>query len=114
MNYYGARQREGDKKWDYTCKNDNRVWPVGYCAQSDGGHHDTKEDAYKCYTKYLLDNRMRLDRKLSNMQLKCEICAVYTEMQAEVDQTAFTLCDEHRTRENVEKLFGTVGDIISS
>ena len=32
MNYYDARQREGDKRWDYTQMNDGRVWPVGYCA----------------------------------------------------------------------------------
>lgn len=33
MNYYGARQREKDGRWDYTCKNDDRIWPVGYCHE---------------------------------------------------------------------------------
>jgi hypothetical protein len=32
MNYYQPRQREGSKRWDYTCKNDGRIWPVGYCV----------------------------------------------------------------------------------
>lgn len=32
MNYYASRQRLSDKRYDFTCKNDNRVWPVGYCA----------------------------------------------------------------------------------
>lgn len=31
MNYYAARARESDKKFDYTCMNDGVVWPVGYC-----------------------------------------------------------------------------------
>lgn len=33
MNYYQARQREGDKRWDYTCMNDGRIWPIGYCVE---------------------------------------------------------------------------------
>lgn len=32
MNYYDARQRGSDKRWDYTCMNDNYIWPIGYCA----------------------------------------------------------------------------------
>jgi hypothetical protein len=32
VNYYRARQRK-DGKWDYTCRNDGRIWPVGYCAE---------------------------------------------------------------------------------
>lgn len=32
MNYYAARIRQSDNKWDFTCQNDNRVWSVGYCA----------------------------------------------------------------------------------
>jgi hypothetical protein len=31
MNYYAARQRESDGKFDYTCHNDGRTYPVGYC-----------------------------------------------------------------------------------
>jgi hypothetical protein len=32
MNYYAARQRQKDKKWDYTSRNDDFTQPVGYCA----------------------------------------------------------------------------------
>lgn len=32
MNYYEARRRESDGKWDWTRMNDGRVWPVGFCA----------------------------------------------------------------------------------
>jgi hypothetical protein len=84
MNYYAARQREDDKKWDYTCKNDGRTWPIGYCGSfleakliTEGGYyhtqqsadrhnsfkkkygphnHETKEEAQACYKEYLLDN----------------------------------------------------------
>lgn len=114
MNYYDARQRKTDKKWDYTCMNDGRIWPVGYCADAGGGHHDTAEEARECYTRYLLENRMRLDGKMDNQQLRCEICKEFTDGFAEVDHSHFTLCGEHRTREHVEKLFGTVGQITSS
>src|SRR3954467_10556795 len=36
MNYYGPREildKDGNStgKWHYTCENDGRVWPVGYC-----------------------------------------------------------------------------------
>jgi len=31
MNYLSARQKV-DGKWHYTCQNNNRVWPVGYCS----------------------------------------------------------------------------------
>lgn len=33
MNYYDARKRHDDGKYDYTRMNDGRIWPVGYCAQ---------------------------------------------------------------------------------
>lgn len=31
MNYYEARQRKADKKWDFTVMNDGHVRPMGYC-----------------------------------------------------------------------------------
>lgn len=31
MNYYEALQRESDKRWDYTRRNDGRTWAIGYC-----------------------------------------------------------------------------------
>ncbi len=33
MNHYSAKQRESDKRWDYTCGNRRTgTYPVGYCA----------------------------------------------------------------------------------
>lgn len=114
MNYYDARQRESDKKWDYTKMNDGKVWPVGYCGESGGGHHDDADSARECYTKYLLDKRMRLDLQSADAQHRCEICGEFTQGHAEVDHRTFTLCDAHRTREHVAALFGTVGQSTSS
>ncbi len=87
MNYYAARQRDEDKKWDYTCMNDGRTWPTGYCSKfleakhhTEGGYfhtqesidkhngfkdkygphnHGTKEEAMDCYKDYLLDNDLK-------------------------------------------------------
>lgn len=41
MNYYAARQRQSDKRYDFTCQNDKRIWPVGYCSAF---RHYTPED----------------------------------------------------------------------
>ena len=38
MNYYGPRQRK-DGKWDYTCRNDGHIWPVGYCHEYEEWWH---------------------------------------------------------------------------
>lgn len=32
MNYLAPRQRTSDGRWDFTTKNDDRVFPVGYCS----------------------------------------------------------------------------------
>jgi hypothetical protein len=35
MNYYGSRQvadGPNEGRWHYTCRNDGRIWPVGYCS----------------------------------------------------------------------------------
>lgn len=36
MNYYQARQRSETGVWDYTCRNDDRITPEGYCRQQIG------------------------------------------------------------------------------
>jgi hypothetical protein len=127
VNYYAARQREKTKKWDYTCRNDGRIWPVGYCA---GRHvevlqvpederepyhdhgHETAEEARECYKHYQLDNELHLDIKMASQQRKCEAdgCGAWTQGMARVGgHVSFVLCDEHRNRENVEKLY-SVGE----
>lgn len=105
MNYYGARQRKDDGRWNYTCTNDGMTWPVGYCRE-DGGH-ETEREACECYKRHLLDNRLTLDGHADDQQRRCVVtgCGQWTSEYANVDHRAFFLCDEHRTREVVEGLF---------
>lgn len=119
MNYYQPRQVIGEDGepggWRYTCRNDNRIWAVGDCAHHDP--HATKEEAYECYTAYLLANEVRLDSYEEGVKRKCvapDGCEEWTEHRAMLDCHIWPLCDSHRTPETVAVLFGTVGDSISS
>lgn len=140
MNYFAARQRECDKRWDYTCKRDGVIYPVGYCAgwrepqpgiltpgqikewlneaipHQDKFHNDghaTAEEARECYKQYLLDFSLHLNCDAS-VALKCEMCDSLTTKRAKVDSSTWALCDVHRTRENVEALYGPIGEIWST
>lgn len=132
MNYFQASQRKDDK-WDFTCSNDGRKWPVGYCSpfrdynekerkellMSDAWYadhlkhkgkyhdcgHDTAEQAAECYKQYVLDHDLRLDGKDADAQRKCEVCQAWTSGFAMLDYEMWFLCDKHRTRESVEKLY---------
>lgn len=117
MNYYQPRELLKDGKptglWHYTCRNDDRVWPVGYCAQDCPGHA-TPEEAREHYRQYLLDNA-RYDGYLRDEQRKCEICGAWTQRYAEGPHIFMhVLCDEHCNREGLSQVIGTMGDIISS
>src|SRR5688572_23248514 len=99
MNYYAARQRLKDQRWDYTL-NDR---PYGYCREyvdpdqypesireymtenevqktrafqhkyhRDG--HATEQEACDCYKEYMLDHHLQLDREDCNSQHKCQKC----------------------------------------
>ncbi len=114
VNYYDARELADHSGWRFTCQNDGRIWAVGYCA--DGHTHATQLEAYECYTGYLLDTRLRLDGDHPDTQRRCAgpDCRAWTTRYGEVDMQMWDLCDEHRTREVVAKLLGTVGASISS
>lgn len=139
MNYYKARERKVDGKWDYTCGNDDYVYPVGYChampdledevykcchnevenikANASKFHidgHSTPEEAAECYKQYLLDFNLRLNICEQDTQRKCKICDEWTSLYAMVDSHIFQLCEKHNTREEVEKLFKRPGEIWSS
>ena len=143
MNSYDARQRKDDDRWDYTCQNDGHTHPVGYCAGWPGDRrgttpifsdeawsyfleklkpfkehyhtdgHATAEEACECYRRYLLDNRLEF-RAHGVAHYPCRVCGALTNCHAEVDFQMFHLCDEHRNKEEVEKLFPKVGQSWSS
>lgn len=84
--------------------------------------HDTAEEACEHYTAYLLDEKLELDRTMKDQQLPCVAqigdgakCAEFTDGMAWVGEwQLFVLCDEHRTRETVAALLGTVGESMHS
>jgi len=134
MNYYQAKQRKSDNKWDYT--RNNR--PTGYCCEykeidpkvipiteaqqkeyRDTSHkhhvngHASEEEACECYKQYLLDHQLILNKKMSNQQLKCRVCDQWTQGFAEVHCSMFVLCPEHNNRKAVESLL-SIGEACSS
>lgn len=131
MNYYAAKQRKDSLRWDFTCKNDRNVYPVGYCAggkiwtqvkkgeHADKYHaegHDTAEEAVECYRQFLLDNHLRFyDGEGARTLRVCEHpdCDEFTSGKAVIQHKIMFLCDEHRTRENVEALFEGAAQITS-
>jgi hypothetical protein len=153
MNYYGPRQRQSDGRWDYTCKNDNRIWPIGYCrahrvwtvedlvlsysspeyAQREAdklnakygplagkfhtGGHTTADEACRCYREYLLDTDLEFStRPDPDTQKPCAVCGQWTQHAGWLrgGLHVWHLCEKHQTRADVEKLFGSVGEIYSS
>jgi hypothetical protein len=115
VNYDQPRERADRSGWHYTQMNDGRVWPIGYCA--DHAPHATEGEARDCYTRYLLEQRLQLDgMAYADMQRPCEVCGAWTDKFAEISPwgPSFTLCDEHRTREQFAALFGQVGDSVHS
>lgn len=63
MNYYAPRQLKNPATgqptglWHYTCLNDGRVWPIGYCAGKHNRppcHHTTELQASQCYRTYII------------------------------------------------------------
>jgi len=112
-----------DKTWNYTRSNDNqnRTYPIGYCAsfinKTDDYHkHATKEQAEECYKKYELDNNLQLNAGTvgERTQFKCECCEEWTNIATRIGgwETHY-LCDEHRNRETMESIF-TVGESFHS
>lgn len=77
--------------------------------------HDTPEEACECYKEYLLDKHMNLGHKMMGTKKTCENegCEEMTDNMAIVGGRSFILCDKHRNRETIEKMF-EVGNAISS
>lgn len=150
MNYDTPRQRESDKRWNYTQARDGLCWPIGYCqgwrwpspgpmnfpagfatrehykehydkavkfkSKHHTNGHGTAEEAAACYKEYLLDHDLRLDKTLSDQQLKCVVCGEWTQKFAEVTwANSFALCPEHMNRKSVEDRFTvSTGTVIHS
>ncbi|GEM_PF-3326042 len=77
--------------------------------------HATPEEARQHYTQYLLDKKTRYQEERSGVWHECLVCGALTNKFAQVGSWhTYSLCDEHRNREHVEKLLGIVGDSAES
>lgn len=119
MNYYAAREMQDSQGnpsglWHYTVANDDRVYPVGYCAQECAGHA-TPEEAQEHYRLYLLDNA-RYDGVRTNEQKKCAVCGAWTQRFASIPMVMeiYVLCDDHCNRETLDMVMHRVGQSIES
>lgn len=139
MNYYRARRRGRDGRWEYTAMNDHAVWPVGYCApfepwtkerrarhrwatdevvarQEATAHkhhsrgHATEEEACACYEEYCLDHLATYWHRFLTAS-GCEVCGTETHRAAMVDGACVRLCEFHCNREGLERIW-SVGQIV--
>lgn len=134
VNYYRALKRKSDGKYEFTCRNDNHIWAIGYCggwkeyAEEDftrvtglkewvgrnvhlkdkfhTSGHNTIEEAVECYRQYALDVYLVLPVK-DEAGGKCVLCNESTQLAAEIPPLYrfWYLCPKHLTRQQVEKLF---------
>lgn len=75
-----------------------------------GDGHATAEEAEACFKTFQLDQRLHLDGHQEDAQHKCLVCGEWTQgfaylHGADVIQREWKLCEAHRTRESVEKLW---------
>ena len=123
MNYYEPRQLAENGKptglYHYTCKNDNKIWPVGPCADDCDGHK-TPEEACEHYRQWLIEGVIFRKKETEWPKEKCEIDGCNNEAKligvsvnepGQFNQRRF--CPEHATKEQMAK-FIHVGSCISS
>jgi hypothetical protein len=107
MNYLQARRLASGPlkgKWHFTVRNDDQIWPIGYCRHECPGH-DTSVEAEKHYYDYQIDTavfrRFTLDERLKE---ECEFpeCNNFTQMVAQLgggfEGRHITLCNRHQNR----------------
>lgn len=109
MNYYQARElKKGG--WHFTCMNDNKVWPVGFCTEHEP--HKTREEAEACYRLYLIDNA-NFKVKLTEVT-RCSFCRNLTRNAVDIDRHIMPLCRNHHNKESLQKKYEMATAIASS
>jgi hypothetical protein len=123
MNYYGPREkmdadRKGSGIWHYTVANDDRVYPVGYCAEGCPGH-DTPEGALAHQTEWERDHITFRESGRPGEWHECGIegCSELTRTMAEWGTGGAVphlyVCDQHANRETVAPMV-SAGIVTSS
>lgn len=92
MNNDRPRQITKTGRWDYSRRNDSRVYPLGYCWDhfvntGRAGHHASEEEAIKCYTNWALDHALRFVEIAGNTHGSCNVpfCGTPTKYIAQID-----------------------------
>lgn len=102
MNYAQARQRESDKRWDWTTMNDGRVWRSAPCTDHDDGHA-TAEEAERHFWESEVSDGWRVEQ-MAGTQRECAICGAWTQdlVRLHDGYTSFVLCPDHQDRASIE------------
>jgi len=108
VNYYQARQRESDKRWDWTCKNDDQVWAMPPCSGHKDGH-ETAEQAVLHFFSYEAEH-LTEHEIAADTQHRCEWVSTVDNQRCPNWTTKWLearhwgghqfLCDEHRIPTN--------------
>lgn len=105
MNYYQARQRQGDQRWDWTVRNDDRFYRVDACAEHDDGHA-TREEAERHQWEWATSELT--ESTLIGVQHPCAVCQAWTDRAASTRDghgSHISLCDEHRNVEGLRQAY---------
>lgn len=123
MNYFDAREilgpdGEPSGRWRYTCRNDDKVWAVGYCAEGCPGH-PTPEEAREHYRQFVLDGmRVRGPKPADSWPKdKCAVEGCPAEATHLLDapgHRCHEVCESHANRAAMELLVPSIGWGMSS
>lgn len=109
MNYYMPRQSKVSGLWRYTCRNDDRIYEIGYCQRDEEGRspcpgHATPEEAAAHMKEYALDHA-RFDGRWNLSVEPCEVCGATTSRFARtVHAITVPLCEVHLNRDGLAGL----------
>ena len=104
MNYAAARQRESNKRWDWTVENDDRVWRSEPCTSHEDGHA-TREGAERHFWEWEMAQSFSVTNEQRHLR-QCQICNAWTEARVLMydGYTMHVLCSIHQNRPSLEKL----------
>lgn len=113
MNYDKARENPKKPGFFLWCsRNDNKLFYAEPC--NEGCEHRSAEEAERHFYNFCLESvTERIDK---DQQHKCKVCEAWTQKSLgnfDLHLLAFHafLCDEHRTKEELAKLYPFVPDI---
>ena len=119
MNHYGPRVLSDEDgrstgKFHYARSSRYLSEAVGYCADGCGGH-ETAAEAREHYRQFLVNERVSLFRGQMQRPERCKACGSWTRSFARIEAwDYYPLCEEHLSRETVDRLLGEVPDFVTA